>query len=96
MSDDWIIVVPSAPELVPAPELIHRAKKTVQEMAPEAEDVSLIEGENTRLFDCGSNLSNISCPECSSPIEFDWWSSAMSSDYCDASGFQLNELNVPC
>ena len=81
MSDNWIIVVPAIPEFIPAPECIQRAKKVIQQMAP-AEEISLLEGERTRLFDCGSNLLSIS-PECSSPIEFDWWSSAMSSDYCE-------------
>ena len=96
MSDNCMIVVPVIPEFIPAPKLVQRAKKVVQEIAPEADEISLIEGEQIRLFDCGSNLLSVSCPKCSSPIEFDWWSSAMSSDYHDAYGFQLKSLNVPC
>ena len=46
------------------------------------------------FIDCGGNLESISCPECGTIIDFDWWGNAVDK----ASNEHFSDLSVkmPC
>jgi len=50
MSDNYIIVVPRSPNLVPAREYIQSAKVIFDELAPEADEIVIIEREHIQLY----------------------------------------------
>ena len=96
MSDNWILIVPKQPEHVPAPHEAKAALELLEKSMPDANEIEIVQNEYVQFFDCGANLETITCPQCSADIDFDWWGEAMSSDYDEKSGFQLNEYRLPC
>jgi len=96
MSDNWVKIVAKPPGHLPAPSNIQAALATFNELAPEADEIEIIKYPNIQFFDCGANFEIISCPQCQSPIELEWWEAAMESDFEETCGFQLKERTLPC
>jgi len=96
MSDNWINIVPVLAEHTPTPENAQNAIIILKQLAPEAEEITVIEHDKIQFFDCGANLEMIQCPQCKSQIEFDWWGKTMSSDFDENSGFHMKHYNLPC
>lgn len=54
-----------------------------------------VEINETPVFvDCGGNLERISCPECSTELDFEWWRDAM--DKAAECEFTLLKTEMPC
>ncbi|UOA27645.1 hypothetical protein DSM107133_02375 [Pseudosulfitobacter sp. DSM 107133] len=96
MSDNWILIVPKQPEHIPSQDEAKAALELLEKSMPDAEEFEIVQSEHIQFFDCGANLETITCPRCSADIDFDWWGEAMSSDFDETSGCQLNEYPMPC
>jgi len=94
MSDNWLILIPTAPQYVPAKEAQERAVALFKKIAPEADEIGVELSEHPRLIDCGANLERISCPSCRQELGFGWW-----RDWMDQEAnlsFPLKPVALPC
>ncbi len=96
MSDNWIILVPRIADHLPETKNVQTATEILKQMLPEAEDIEAYESEHIQFYDCGANFGTVSCPQCQSVIELDWWSQTMAADFDEKAGFQLDEYKLPC
>jgi|SRR5215831_11928164 len=95
MSDDFIVLVPSDPELSASPDALKRVAEILQRLAPSADSVEPEVSKAIRFHDAGSNFESISCPRCAADISIDWWQDRMDDDSVDE-GFRLERYSVPC
>ena len=95
MSDDFIVVVPRDPMLVPTREAQRRVAEVLCRLAPNAEDSTAEASEDIQLFDCGENFERLSCPLCSADLSIDWWHERLDDD-AKGDGFQLAPYKLPC
>ncbi|MEX1661927.1 hypothetical protein AB4874_09740 [Thioclava sp. 15-R06ZXC-3] len=65
-------------------------------VAPDADEIEVINKEHIHFFDCGANFEKVSCPECHTNINLDWWSQTMSADFDKNTGLQLIEHKLSC
>src|SRR5262245_59203231 len=93
MSDNWIILIPDDPTLVPEPARQKAAAAHLRRIAPEGE-VRTEASDSIKFIDCGSNFESVHCPYCDASIEMGWWGDRMSDDY--DKGFRLSPLTMPC
>jgi hypothetical protein len=94
MSDNWIVLIPEDPWLVPDAVKQRRARDRFAEIAPEADEIEIKVSEKVEFFDCGANLERICCPSCRAQIPVEWWQERMDEDYGD--GFKLASYATPC
>lgn len=94
MSDHQIALIPEDPHFIPEPDKQSRARSRLAEIAPDADEVTVVVSETVLFFDCGMNLENILCPSCGREIPLDWWQERMDEDY--ATGFKLDRYSTPC
>jgi hypothetical protein len=72
MSDNWMIVIPVDPLVVPPKECAEAAFALLTTMRPEAQDPELYLSDKPEFFDCGSNFGNVFCAFCGTDI-MEWW-----------------------
>jgi hypothetical protein len=94
--DNWIVLIPEAPEFVPSPASQQQARQRLSEIVPEAGEVKVIIMKNIEFFSCCENLECIACPSCRAEVSFDWWLDRMDHDYDKDNGFKLAECTLPC
>lgn len=95
MSENWIILIPEDPTLVPTGDRHGEAIGLLKALAPESEQVETVVSEKVRFVDAGENFQRINCPACNATIDNDWWQDQMSDDFVDA-GFVLKPRETPC
>lgn len=106
MSDNWITLVAQPPNFVPHAHDQQQALAQFKAMAPDADEVQLVEHDGVQLFDCGANLEAITCPHCTALVDMDWWGETMGLDYAagqqehdtpeTAPAFGLADHAAPC
>jgi len=64
------------------------------EIAPEADEVTVLVEDNVVFFHCGGNFEGILCPSCGSEIPDQWWHDTIDQDYDN--GFKLAKYPTPC
>src|SRR5262245_43482286 len=95
MSDHWIALIPENPGFVPDLISQQRARQRFAEIAPQADDITLIVSEKVAFFDAGTNFERIYCPSCGVEVPLAWWKARMDEDYC-GDGFNLARYATPC
>jgi len=95
VSDNWIILIPENPQLVPALERQQCAEARCRELAPHADEIVSHSSSSPRFYDCGTNLETISCPHCNAVLSLDWWRDAMDRDHA-GDEFLMNAHDLPC
>ncbi|MDP6636114.1 MAG: hypothetical protein QGG42_14535 [Phycisphaerae bacterium] len=104
MSDNWIALIPQNVDSAVTDDQLNEAASLFQDIAPEAEEITVINQSKLRLFDCGGNLERIVCPHCAGDIELEWWRDQVEAGYeegdddseNDGESFNLVELELPC
>jgi len=95
MSDDFLVIVPCDPTLVPSPEISEHVVAVLRRLAPQAESVTAEAADSIQFYDCGENFEGLSCPKCLEPLDLDWWHERMGLD--EAGGaFALRPFATPC
>jgi hypothetical protein len=95
MSDNWIILIPEDPQMIPAQQTHDHAVRNFRELAPNASEIKVTTSEEVRFVDCGQNFERVRCPSCRKEIEFGWWSEQM-EQASEGSTFQLRSVSMPC
>ena len=94
MSDDWIVLIPEDPSVVPTEEQRLRARQRFSEIAPGADEINLVVSDTVEFFDCGVNFERVLCPSCGVEIADAWWEERMNDDH--ENGFTLASYSTPC
>ncbi len=95
MSDDWITLVPRETGHVPQPDQQQAGLALFRQIAPDADEITVINQKTIRFFDCGANFECVRCPRCTEEIT-EWWGQCMDSDFSKETGFSLNAYTLPC
>jgi hypothetical protein len=75
MSDNWMIILPADPLLIPSPGRQEAARALLASLRPDAEP-ELRVSASPEFFDCGGNFEGIFCPFCQADI-VEWWQEQM-------------------
>jgi hypothetical protein len=94
MSDNWIVLIPQDPRVIPAPERRERALQVFRKLVPDAERVGMEVTDEVQFIDCGGNFERVLCPDCGEVLDHSWWSERVDDDF--ATGFQLKQFELPC
>lgn len=94
MSDNILKLIPSSPNYLPGKESIDQAVSLLKISIPSIVDIKVMVSEKVRFIDSGTNWERILCPNCSAPIDMEWWQNAM--DKAFKNGFRDLCINVPC
>lgn len=93
MSEHITKIIPKDP-FHKVPELALQSVKTFLEAQIHCDSIKVEVTETPEFVDCGTNLESISCPECGTELDFEWWGEAMEKAADDA--FSSLETEVPC
>ena len=96
MSDNWVIFVPTDPQLVPKQAARKRAVELAEELWPDADEVEVVVSRKLMVFDCGVNLSSIRCPTCSAKLSVDWFNDEIPEYFATKRGRADVPLNLAC
>ncbi len=94
MSENWLRLIPTAPDWVPDRVAEARAKATLRKQAPKAHDLSTETFAEITFVDCGGNFQGIYCPHCDAEVPITWWQKAMNA--AQESGFLSLQVTMPC
>ena len=95
MSDNWIVIIPKNPLFRPRKSNFESALELLNQIAPEADEITIINTEKVSFFDCGSNFESTSCPSCNALVSQDAWHELMATDY-ENEGFLLRQYPMSC
>ena len=71
MSDNWLIFIPTRPDHVPAPHAQEAARALLEELLPQAQEVTASVSPEIEFVHPFGNWSGVRCPLCHADIE-DW------------------------
>jgi len=94
MSDNWIILIPENPRMIPAQDQQQHALRAFRELAPKSDQVEIEVSDELRFIDCGQNFERVRCPACGKQLDDDWWNVQMNEEF--EVGVSLKELELPC
>lgn len=93
MSEHIVKIIPTDPFYKVQEQTLQSAKSFLQtQISCDFIEVEL--NEMPVFVDCGANLEMISCPECNTELDFDWWGEAM--DKAADNAFASLEIETPC
>ena len=93
MSDHIVKMIPHDP-FYKAPISALEQAKAFLESQLHCDSVEIVLDETPVFVDCGSNLEKISCPQCSTELDFGWWGDAM--DKACEGAFASLDTQTPC
>lgn len=93
MSEHIVKIITSDP-LTVIPEAALTKVQKFLEANIRCNGINLENNEFPMFIDCGSNLEKISCPECGTEIDFDWWGEKMNE--ASENSFQKLDITLPC
>jgi hypothetical protein len=93
MSDNYLRLIPIAPDYVPSPEQIDHALEALADISgASAWRIAVL--PETQFVDPGSNLESVTCPRCDARQNLEWWTQAM--DRASHTSFQDLHVEMPC
>ena len=95
MSDNWITLIPEDPRFRPGDKEAEVALNIFKELAPEADEIKIINTEGISFYDCGASFESVSCPSCKKELNIEKWHEFMEGDKYK-SGFKLQSYQLPC
>jgi hypothetical protein len=94
MSDTVFKLIPDNPSYVPDQESRTKAKAYLATLFPEAAEIVDKARERIEFIDAGTNLETITCPNCLSRIDRDWWQHEMKR--ASIGHFTNLTIDTPC
>ena len=99
MSENVLSVIPTSPSWQPTLEQADRARELLAQLAPADPDrldwdLKVEWHETITVVDCGANLERITCPQCRSQIDTEWWGDLLEERFND--GFDDLTATAPC
>lgn len=94
MSDTVLQIIPFLPEFTPSAEDAAAAESAVTRAFASADAVTRINSPSIVFRDAGANFESVSCPQCGSEVDQEWWEQAMSA--AAESDFEARGVVVPC
>ena len=94
MSDSYLLLIPTDPHFVPSPAAAELARLRLEQLVPDAEDVTAVVNDSVEFIDQGSNFERVRCPHCGRVLAQEWWSDRF--DQAEATEFSALEVSVPC
>ena len=79
MSDTVLQIIPFLPEFTPSAEDAAAAESAVTRAFASADAVTRITSPSIVFRDAGANFESVSCPQCGSEVDQEWWEQAMSA-----------------
>jgi hypothetical protein len=89
MPDTFLILIPKDPDAEPSDEQAEAACVVLDELFPDAEDVSYDVFDEVRFIDPGVAFDSVTCPACNKDAD-PWWPAAMDK----AARLEFDDLNV--
>jgi len=77
MSDNWMTLIPTRPDHVPAPHAQEAARALLAELLPWADEVTASVSPQIVFVDPFENWSGVRCPLCHADIIEEWWMEAL-------------------
>ena len=93
MSDNWITLIPTDPNLQPTAESAERARTLLTSFVPRAQEIELEFTDNPQFIGPCGNWEGVACPACGANAE-PWWSDAVGRAY--VTGFTDLSVTAPC
>jgi hypothetical protein len=93
MSDNYLRLIPIAPDYVPSSEQIDQALEALAGISGAIVSRFAVLPE-VQFVDPGSNLESVVCPRCGAQQNLEWWTAAM--DRASQTGFRDLHLEMPC
>lgn len=93
MSDCIMMIIPKDPFYKVSDLTLQSAKSFLQTQI-HCDFIEVEINETPVFVDCGENLERISCPECSTELDFEWWGDAM--DKAAECEFTSLKTEMPC
>lgn len=93
MSDHIVKLIPDDPFYKPS-DLSLSTAKAYLEAHVDCDCVNICINDTPVFVDCGSNLSEISCPKCGAELDVGWWQGAMSKAF--EGEFMVLDTAAPC
>lgn len=98
MSENILSIIPTDPRWQPEPEAADRARALLAQLAPNPDrtddELTAEWHETITVVDCGANLERITCPQCGSAIDTEWWGDLLEERFED--GFDDLATTAPC
>lgn len=94
MSTSLLSVIPTDPSWTPDEEAAAGALAVLQQLAPDASEVTASRHDEVTFVDQGGNFDSLRCPTCGVQLEIDWWHDAM--DTAATLRFRDLAVRVPC
>ena len=90
MSDGYLRLIPTDPQYVPSPASAESARQRLEQLVPEADEVTVEVYDSVEFIDQGSNFERVRCPQCGRELDKEWWSERF--DQAEATGFAALEV----
>ena len=95
VSEDYLQLLPTDPAFIPSAEAASAALQALESIAPESDEVEVMEEPGVAFVDAGENFSAVRCPACGAELEIiPWWQGEM--DRAFATRFQDLSVVPPC
>jgi len=94
MSDNFLILIPTTPNFVPAEGSQAAAVERLKSFLPKAEDIIFDSTAEVRFIDAGANFEKVSCPICRLALPMRWWQEAMGA--AGEKDFTDLRIKLPC
>ena len=97
MSDNFLKIAPLRVNYVPDAEAVRQTTALLKSLLPKADKVASREWSGIQFVDQGCFFEHVSCPECGSELNLDWWHECMNSRWNESSKCFLSlDVKTPC
>lgn len=73
MSDNWISIIPTDPSFKPKTAAAEAARRLMEDVLPEADEVTAALFDEVQFVDAGANSGDVWCPRCGDALEEAWF-----------------------
>lgn len=81
MSDNFLRIIPTAPDWTPDRQSAAAAEGVLRELCPDAWEMETKWYEGVRFIDQGENFECVRCPGCRTVLDIEWWKGEMDRTY---------------
>ena len=96
MSFNYIILIPTNPDYVPAKDAQQSALKVFASFVRPDAEIEAVVSDDVWFVDQGGNFEKVSCPVCSTTLADRWWLQAMDAAYEIQPSFSNLLTTVSC
>jgi hypothetical protein len=97
MSEDFLKIVPANLHHVPDSDAVRVSTTLLKSFFPNSGKITFKQWEGVQFVDQGCYFERVSCPNCESTLDLDWWGDLMSSKWNEKSKrFESLDIETPC